>query len=446
MLNSQTVKEFSLCNPADMVYLKSSFWRFCLLCLPLSSALIIPQSVLAEDAEDTVSDVTRQLETNEVEFNITDYTSPGEWEPTAWDYDVAIVGGGPAGLAASMSLARVARTSILYDSQEYRNGQTRYMHDVLGQDGEVPLKFRAAVRKQIDELYPDYSFWATRKTKVIGIIPLEKGFRVYDDKGGTVTAKRVIMATGIKDVLPNKPGFAEAFGRGVFWCPWCDGHDYKDRKMVVYGKLASAIGSALNVRKLTTDITIVTGGPLTKEDKDAAEARWPGWETVIKNTYKIPIRENEITKVERTTTKMEPKDDEYRVHLNGGSPNPIVTNGMLISVPTTQTSSLHKQLRLEMDGGSVKVKSNMESSINGLYVVGDANNDGSTNAYHAMWSAKRAVVSAHVSMSKQEYLDAVPSAMVAAAGGDEDFYRLQIQDLEFQVGDDVEQMFKALGG
>ena len=310
----------------------------------------------------------------------------------------------------------------------------------------MPLKFRAAVRKQIDELYPDYSFWATRKTKVIGIIPLEKGFRVYDDKGGTVTAKRVIMATGIKDVLPNKPGFAEAFGRGVFWCPWCDGHDYKDRKMVVYGKLASAIGSALNVRKLTTDITIVTGGPLPKEGKEGGEGRGPGWGTGIKKTYKIPIRENEITKIERTTTKMEPKDDEYRVHLNGGSPNPIVTNGMLISVPTTQTSSLHKQLRLEMDGSSVKVKKNMESSINGLYVVGDANNDGSTNAYHAMWSAKRAAVSAHVSMSKQEYLDAVPTAMVAAAGGDEDFYRLQIQDLEFQVGDDVEQMFKALGG
>lgn len=295
-------------------------------------------------------------------------------------------------------------------------------------------------------MYPDYSFWATRKTKVTGIIPLEKGFRVYDDKGGKVTAKRVIMATGIKDVLPNKPGFAEAFGRGVFWCPWCDGHDYKNRKMVVYGTLASAIGSALNIRKLTTDITIVTGGPLTKEDKEAAEARWPGWETVIKNTYKIPIRENEITKLERTTTNMEPKDDEYRVHLNGGSPNPLVTNGMLISVPTAQTSTLHKQLRLEMDGKSVKVKTNMESSVGGVYVVGDANNDGSTNAYHAMWSAKRAAVSAHVSMSKQEYLDSVPAAMVAAAGGDEDFYRLQIEDLESQIGEDVEQMYKALGG
>lgn len=216
--------------------------------------------------------------------------------------------------------------------------------------------------------------------------------------------------------------------------------------MVVYGKLASAIGSALNIRKLTTDITIVTGGPLTKEEKDEAEARWPGWETVIKNTYKIPIRENEITKIERTTANMEPKDDEYRVHLNGGTPNPLVTNGMLVSVPTAQTSSLHKQLRLEMDGKSVKVKASMESSISGLYVVGDANNDGSTNAYHAMWSAKRAAVNAHVSMSKQEYLEEVPKSMVAAAGGDEDSYRLQIEHLESQMGDDVEQTYKALGG
>lgn len=310
----------------------------------------------------------------------------------------------------------------------------------------MPLKFRTAVRQQIDELYPDYSYWATRKTKVTYIAPLVKGFRVYDDRGGKFTAKKVILATGIKDVLPDKPGFADAFGRGVFWCPWCDGHDYKNRKMVVYGKLASAIGGAMNMRKLTSDITIVTGGTLTKEDKEAAEARWPGWETVIKNNYKIPIRENDITRIERTTANTEPKDDEYRLHLNGGSPNPLLTNGMIISVPTAQTSDLHKQLHLEMDGKSVKVNTNMESSVGGLYVVGDANNDNSTNAYHAMWSAKRAAVHAHVSMSKQEYLEMVPSIMVAMEGGDENFYSRQIEDLEFLMRDDVEQLYKALGG
>ncbi|KAJ9224333.1 hypothetical protein DTO027B5_4113 [Paecilomyces variotii] len=425
-----------------MVHLSLSLWRFCLLSLPLASSLSIPQKAIVEEYEDTT--LIQDLVIDDAELNITDYTSLDEWNPTEWDYDVVIVGGGPAGLAASMSLARVARTSLLYDSQEYRNEQTRYMHDVLGQDGQVPLKFRSTVRQQIEQLYPDYSFWATRKTKVIGIVPLEKGFRVYDDKGGKVTSKRVIMATGIKDVLPDKPGFAEAFGRGMFWCPWCDGHDYKNRKLVVYGKLASAIGSALNMRKLTTDITIVTGGPLSKEDKEAAETRWPGWETVLKNSYKIPIRENDITKVERTTTSMEPKDDQYKVYLNGGGP--LDANGIIIHVSTVQTSSLPKQLRLNMDGNGVKVNDNKESSVNGLYVVGDANNDGSTNAYHAMWSAKRAAVHAHVSMSKQEYLDSVPSAMVAVAGGHEDFYRRQMEELESHIGDDVEQMYKALGG
>lgn len=116
-----------------MVHLSFSLWRFCLLSLPLASSLSIPQKTFVEESEDTA--FIHDLVLDDIEFNITDYTSPEEWNLTTWDYDVVIVGGGPAGLAASMSLARVARKSLLYDSQEYRNGQTRYMHDVLGQDG-----------------------------------------------------------------------------------------------------------------------------------------------------------------------------------------------------------------------------------------------------------------------------------------------------------------------
>lgn len=87
---------------------------------------------------------------------------------------------------------------------------------------------------------------------------------------------------------------------------------------------------------------------------------------MIKNNYKVPIQENDITLIERTTVNMEPKDDEYRLHLNGGSPNSLLTNGMLISVPTAQTSGLYKQLHLEMDGNTVKVNpKNIVSSISG---------------------------------------------------------------------------------
>jgi hypothetical protein len=121
-----------------MVLLRTSFRLVTLLALPLASSLFIPQQSLAADSE-TDSLNTEPTFHDDADFNVTDYyTSSDEWNPTKWDYDVVIVGGGPAGLAASMSLSRVARTSLLYDSQEYRNEQTRYMHDVLGQDGMFP--------------------------------------------------------------------------------------------------------------------------------------------------------------------------------------------------------------------------------------------------------------------------------------------------------------------
>ena len=114
-----------------MIFRSRCFWHLSLLSLRLASALIIPQDPLIEGTL-----LPQVPDFAENEFNVTDYTSLDDWNPTKWNYDVVIVGGGPAGLAASMSLARVARTSLLYDSQEYRNEQTRYMHDVLGQDGQ----------------------------------------------------------------------------------------------------------------------------------------------------------------------------------------------------------------------------------------------------------------------------------------------------------------------
>lgn len=171
--------------------------------------------------------------------------------------------------------------------------------------------------------------------------------------------------------------------------------------MVILGKpgnFAGAIGSALNLRKLTTNIQIVAWGKITGADKKNVEARWPGWETVIKKTYGINVHETDITKIERTAKGKEPYDDEYKLTLDG-STRTLITIGVLISTDHKQTTNLHKNLHLQMDGTSAKVAFNMESSIGGIDVVGDDNNDGSTNAYHDMWSAERAVVNAHGKLS-----------------------------------------------
>lgn len=229
--------------------------------------------------------------------------------------------------------------------------------------------------------------------KVSSITPVIGGFRVRDDKGAENTAKKVILATGVTDIIPEKTGFKDAFGRGMFWCMWCDGNDYKNKKVVIYGPIYSAIGSALNFRKLTTDLTIMTGGPISPEDSKKAEEKWPGWEKLLRDTYKIQVLRVDINEVVRTGASDEPRDDKYQVKTTRGI---YEANGILIHVPTKQTSHLPQQLHLKVNSDrKIEVASNMESSIAGIYAVGDANNGGSTNAYHAMWSAKRAAVNIH---------------------------------------------------
>jgi thioredoxin reductase len=125
---------------------------------------------------------------------------------TAKIYDALIIGGGPAGLSAAMGLARVCRTSILFDSGEYRNEGASSMHNFLSRDGMNPADFRATARQQIQDNYSaQVSF---RQSRVVGlsnkeILPSYKGFEAVDDAGQTFLGRKLILATGTEDILPT---------------------------------------------------------------------------------------------------------------------------------------------------------------------------------------------------------------------------------------------------
>lgn len=145
--------------------------------------------------------------------------------------DVIIIGAGPAGLQAALTLGRMHRSALVVDSGEYRNATVLHMHNVVTNDGTPPVEFRATAREQLKE----YATIAFRQAKVTAVSPLGTGFQVQFADGTVEHAPRVMLATGMADDLPEIPGLAALWGVRAFNCPFCDGHEFAGRTVGLIG-------------------------------------------------------------------------------------------------------------------------------------------------------------------------------------------------------------------
>jgi thioredoxin reductase len=127
--------------------------------------------------------------------------------------DVLIIGGGPAGQAAAVSIARNVHTAVLFDSHEYRNERSNQMHMVPTLDGTNPSIFRDVARKNTSERYELISFV---DTKILSAKKSGELFTVIDDTGASWTGRGLVLATGVTDVMLDIPGFAECWGRSMY--------------------------------------------------------------------------------------------------------------------------------------------------------------------------------------------------------------------------------------
>ncbi|KAH8655882.1 pyridine nucleotide-disulfide oxidoreductase-like protein [Xylariales sp. PMI_506] len=330
------------------------------------------------------------------------------------EYDAIIVGGGPAGLSALSGLARVRRKVLLIDSGVYRNDPTRKMHDVLGYDGVAPAYFRNAARQQI----ATYDTIQMVNGTVTSIVPLDKNntsFNVTADflNGGnqTITARKIVLATGMRDILPSTPGLSEAWGKGIYWCPWCDGHESADQSLGLLCPMDEVASMVREILTLNTDIIAFVNGTDTEEARAKADSSFPDWDIYL-DVHSIKVVNTSISQITRVSGGDDSGDgsslpsvahhDLFNISLGDGSS----TNraAFFASFPSVQASDVGQNMGVNLLGQKLAVDEakGMLTNLFGVYAVGDANSDNSTNVPHALYSGKRSAVFLHVQLARED--------------------------------------------
>jgi len=180
-------------------------------------------------------------------------------------FDIAVIGGGPAGLAASMWAARYRRRVILLDAGEQRNRWADATHGYLGLDGSSPRDLIDCALREVSS-YPEIQVRSA--ARVATVRRGRSGFEVCLDDGTEVGALRVILATGVRDTFPPIDRFEEFFGSDVFTCPSCDGYEAQGKSVAVLGDPHVA-AFAVGLLDWATSITVIVDMP--DEDLGALE-------------------------------------------------------------------------------------------------------------------------------------------------------------------------------
>lgn len=237
--------------------------------------------------------------------------------------DVVIIGGGPAGLQAALTLGRMHRDALLLDSGSYRNAAAGHMHNFVTHDGRPPEEFREMARA-------DLASYDTVEVRDCTALEVRRrsggGFETVLADGSVVGSDAVLLATGVRDVLPDVPGMAEAFGTHVHHCPFCHGHELAGKTVAIQEARADHLVPMLS--RIAEDVRVVSG------------------------LEKVVIDGDEVL----LTTA----DGEVRA------------GGLFAATEFEQAAPFAEQLGLDvLESGCVEVDAMGRTSVQGVYAAGD---------------------------------------------------------------------------
>ncbi|WP_018614747.1 NAD(P)/FAD-dependent oxidoreductase [Segetibacter koreensis] len=267
-------------------------------------------------------------------------------------YDVVIVGGSYSGLAAGMALGRALRPVLIIDSGNPCNKQTPHSHNFLTNDGKTPKEILTLAKDQV-RMYETIEFL---DALVLHGIKTESGFEVRIQTGETFSTKKLVFATGIRDIMPEIPGFAECWGISVLHCPYCHGYEVRHQKTGILANDETAFELSSLISNWTNDLTLYTNGPSTLTMQQVEKLQ----------KHKINIVETVIEQLEQ--------EDRYikNIIFKDGTKAPVKA---LYARPSfVQHSSFPEVLGCEITNeGYIKIDASQRTTITGVYACGDNN-------------------------------------------------------------------------
>lgn len=267
-------------------------------------------------------------------------------------YDVVIVGGGPAGLSATLALGRARKRVLLCDSGPRRNAAATHIHNFVTRDGTPPEELRQIARAQLSR-YPNVEVRDVRVERVAGS---RGAFRV-ELTSEVVEARRVLLCTGMVDEMLAIEGFRELWGRSVFQCPYCHGWEAQDLRwgyLVLPASSSHLLPFALQARGWSRDVVVFTGGAFDVPPETRAQLDGAGIRLETAPVVRLIAREHRLESVE----------------LGNGARVPCE---VLFAHPPQHQLELVRALGVALDdGGYVQVDPmRRETSVPGIYASGD---------------------------------------------------------------------------
>lgn len=268
---------------------------------------------------------------------------------TRQSWDVIIIGAGPAGLSAALVLGRCTRRVLVCDRDTPRSWASKAMHGFVSRDGISPRRFR---QKAIDELkrYKSVRFWRGE----IAEAGLHKrgGFNVRVGRD-TVRCRKLLLATGVMDQLPDIPGFIELFGKSVFQCPYCDGWESRKKPIAAYGRKMRGMEIARALTAWSDDILLCTDGAARLS---AANRRH--------------LKRNGIQVCEKKIERLESLGSDVTIVFRDGQS--ASRSALFFDMPVRNQSSLAARLGCSFNRqGGVVCGKYEATKVPGLYVAGN---------------------------------------------------------------------------